>query len=141
MRKLVYFIACTADGFIAGEDRGLDFFPMAGDHLPFIAREYPETIPGHLRKHFGASDEHRHFSSVVMGRHTYEVGSTLGFTNPYPHLQQFLVSSTFGGEPRRGGTTRSSRSRGACAQTEAGTRPGYLAVWRRQSCWRSLRGD
>lgn len=94
MRKLVYFIACTADGFIAQEDGGLDFFPMAGDHLPFIAREYPETIPGHLRKDFGVRDENRHFSSVVMGRHTYEVGSTLGITNPYPHLQQFLISST-----------------------------------------------
>jgi dihydrofolate reductase len=99
MRKLVYFIACTADGFIAREDGGLDFFPMTGDHLPFIAQEYPETISGHLRKHLGVRDEHRHFSSVVMGRHTYEVGSSLGITSPYPHLQQFLVSSTLAESP------------------------------------------
>jgi dihydrofolate reductase len=80
MRKLVYFIACTADGFIARENGDFDFFPVAGDHLLFIAREYPETIPGHLRKDFGVRDENRRFSSVVMGRHTYEVESTLGIT-------------------------------------------------------------
>jgi dihydrofolate reductase len=99
MRKLVYFIACTADGFIARENGSLDFFPVAGDHLPFIAHEYPETIPGHLRKAFGVRDEHRHFSSVMMGRHTYEVGSTLGITSPYPHLQQFLISNTMAESP------------------------------------------
>jgi len=99
MRKLVYFIACTADGFIAREDGGLESFPMTGDHLPFIAREYPETMSGHLRKDFGIRDENHHFSSVVMGRHTYEVGSILGITNPYPHLQQFLVSSTLAESP------------------------------------------
>jgi dihydrofolate reductase len=99
MRKLVYFIACTADGFIARENGSFDFFPMTGDHLPFIAREYPETIPGHLRKDFGVCSENRHFSSVVMGRHTYEVGSALGITNPYPHLQQLVVSSTLAESP------------------------------------------
>jgi dihydrofolate reductase len=34
-----------------------------------------------------------------MGRHTYEVGSTLGITNPYPHLQQFVISSTLAESP------------------------------------------
>jgi dihydrofolate reductase len=99
MRKLVYFIACTADGFIARENGSFDFFPVAGDHLPFIAEEYPETIPGHRRKDFGVRDEKRHFSSVLMGRHTYEVGSTLGITNPYPHLQQFVISSKLAESP------------------------------------------
>jgi dihydrofolate reductase len=37
MRKLVYFVACSADGFIAREDGAFDFFPMTGDHLPFLA--------------------------------------------------------------------------------------------------------
>ncbi len=69
MRKLVYFIACTADGFIARENGGFDFFPVAGDHLPFIAQEYPETITGHLRKDFGVRGENRHFSSVLMAAH------------------------------------------------------------------------
>jgi dihydrofolate reductase len=99
MRTLTYFVACTADGFIAREDGSFDFFPMDGEHLPFIVREYPETIPGHLRQVFGVRDENRHFNSVVMGRHTYEVGSTSGITNPYPHLQQFVVSSTLAESP------------------------------------------
>lgn len=99
MRKLTYLIACTADGFIAQEDGSLDVFPMAGEHLPFIAREYPETIPGHLRQDLGVCGENRHFNSVLMGRHTYEVGSALGITSPYPHLQQFVISSTMEESP------------------------------------------
>lgn len=102
MRKLIYFIACTADGFIAREDGSIDFFPMAGEHLPFIVREYPETIPGHLRQHFCVRGENRHFNSVVMGRHTYEVGSTVGITDPYPHLEQFIISSTMAKSPHPG---------------------------------------
>jgi dihydrofolate reductase len=39
---------------------------------------------------------------VVMGRHTYEVGSALGITNPYPHLQQFIISSTMVESPDPG---------------------------------------
>lgn len=102
MRKLIYFVACTADGFIAREDGSFDFFPVAGEHLPFIIREYPETIPEHLRRDFGARGENRHFDSVVMGRHTYEVGSTVGITSPYPHLQQFVISSTMAESPDPG---------------------------------------
>jgi hypothetical protein len=63
-----YFVACTADGFIAREDGSFDFFPMEGEHIPFIAREYPETIPGHLRQDFGVVDENRHFDAVLMGQ-------------------------------------------------------------------------
>lgn len=99
MRKLIYFIACTADGFIAREDGSFDFFPMTGEHLPYIAREYPETISGHLRQELGAQGANRHFDAVVMGRRTYEVASAIGITNPYPHLQQFVVSSTMTASP------------------------------------------
>ena len=53
MRKLTYFIACTVDGFIAHEDGSFDFFPMTGEHIPYIVAEYPETIPGHLRDALG----------------------------------------------------------------------------------------
>ncbi|MBL8189434.1 MAG: dihydrofolate reductase [Acidobacteria bacterium] len=93
MRNLVYYIACTADGFIAREDGSFDFFPMNGGHLPYIIEEYPETIPGHLQEMLGAKAINKHFDTVVMGRHTYEVGSLAGFTNPYPQLRQYVVSS------------------------------------------------
>lgn len=99
MRNLVYYIACTADGFIARADGSFDFFPMTGAHLPYIMGEYPETIPGHLRETLGVHAENKHFDTVVMGRHTYEVGSAVGFTNPYPQLRQYVVSSTMNESP------------------------------------------
>jgi len=99
MRNLVYYIACTADGFIARADGSFDFFPMTGEHLPHIVAEYPETIPAHLREMLGAQQELKHFDTVLMGRHTYEVGSHAGFTNPYPQLRQYVVSTTLPESP------------------------------------------
>ena len=92
MRALTYLVAVTADGFIAGEDGGCDFFPMTGEHLQYLAQEYPETFPQHLRAGFAATGPNRHFDTVVMGRRTYEVGSKLGLTSPYPQLRQFVLS-------------------------------------------------
>src|SRR5262245_35698835 len=86
MRKLTYFIAVMADGYIARDDGSLDFFTMTGEHLPYIVKEYPETIAGHLRPALGVQRGNRHFDSVVMGRRTYEVGVSVGVASPYPHL-------------------------------------------------------
>ena len=99
MQKLTYFIAVTADGYIARDDGGLDFFTMTGEHVRYIVKEYPETIPGHLRAALGVQGGNRHFDSVVMGRRTYEVGSGVGITSPYPHLRQYVVSSTMPASP------------------------------------------
>jgi dihydrofolate reductase len=99
MRKLTYFIACTVDGFIAREDGSFDFFPMTGEHLPHIVAEYPETIPGHLRDALGVQGRNTHFDTVIMGRHTYEVGLALGITSPYPHLRQYVVSKSMTASP------------------------------------------
>jgi dihydrofolate reductase len=99
MRRLTYLIAMTVDGYIARTDGSLDFFPMTGDHLPYIASEYPETIAGHLRAPLGAEGGNKHFDAVVMGRRTYEIGSSAGFTSPYPHLRQYVVSTTMRASP------------------------------------------
>jgi len=69
MRKLIYYIASTVDGFIARENGALDFFHMTGEHLPYIVEEYPETIPTHLREVMGVRGASRHFDAVVMGKH------------------------------------------------------------------------
>ena len=59
MRRLTYFIASTIDGFIARKDGTFDFFPMTGEHLPYIVAEFPETIAGHLRDALGVHADNR----------------------------------------------------------------------------------
>jgi dihydrofolate reductase len=102
VRELVYFVACTVDGFIAREDGSYDFFPMTGAHLPYLVAEYPETLPAPARAALGVEGENRHFDAVVMGRRTYEVGAPVGLTNPYPQLRQYVVSATLPASPDPG---------------------------------------
>jgi dihydrofolate reductase len=99
MRKLIYYIASTVDGFIARKNGTCDFFPKTGEHLSYIVEQYPETIPTHLREVMGVRGANRHFDTVVMGKHTYDVGASLGITSPYSHLQQHVVSSTMPASP------------------------------------------
>lgn len=94
MRKLTYFIACSADGFIARDDGSIEDFTFEGPHVADILTEFPETIPTHLRQYFDADYSNKQFDTVLMGRHTYEVGSKAGFTSPYAHLKQFVCSTT-----------------------------------------------
>ncbi len=94
MRKLIYFIACTADGFIARENGSFDFFPMTGGHMQYLRDEYPETMPTHLHAMLGITAEPRHFDTVLMGRHTYEIGLNEGVTSPYAHLRQYVIASS-----------------------------------------------
>ena len=94
MRSLVYFVACTVDGYIARHDGSFDFFGFEGPHVQDLLDEFPEMIPGHLRDAMGVREPNRRFDTVLMGRRTYEVGLPLGVTSPYPHLRQIVVSST-----------------------------------------------
>lgn len=102
MRKLVYYVACTADGFIAREDGSFDCFPMEGEHYADLFSSFPETVPAHLRERLGVSAPNQHFDAVLMGRATYEVGIPLGVTNPYPHLKQYLFSRSLESSPDPG---------------------------------------
>jgi dihydrofolate reductase len=99
MRKLIYYVACTIDGFIASEDGSFDWFLSEGEHFADLLESFPETIPGHLRDQLGVRSEARRFDVVLMGRKTYEVGLQLNVTNPYPHLQQYLFSRTMTKSP------------------------------------------
>jgi dihydrofolate reductase len=95
MRKLVYYVAATLDGRIAGPDGRADFFPFEGEPAEMIAAEYPETLPAHVRRPLGIADApNRHFDTLVMGRGTYEPALDAGITSPYPHLEQYVVSTT-----------------------------------------------
>ena len=102
MRKLVYYVACSLDGFIAREDGSFDFALPDGEHLQDLARRFPETFPGHLRGALGISAPNQRFDTVLMGRATYEVALKLGITSPYPHLKQYLFSRTIAYSPDPG---------------------------------------
>lgn len=95
MRKLVYYVAATLDGFIAGPDGQFDFFRFEGEVAEMILAEFPETMPVQARGPLGvAAAPNRHFDTVIMGRGTYGPGLAAGITSPYPHLRQYVVSST-----------------------------------------------
>lgn len=99
MRKLVYYVACSVDRFIARTDGSFDFYLTEGQHLADLVESFPETVPGHLRAIIGVTAENQQFDTVLMGRATYEVGLKEGVTSPYPHLNQFLFSRTLNQSP------------------------------------------
>ncbi|MFF9026822.1 dihydrofolate reductase family protein [Streptomyces iakyrus] len=104
MRKLVYYIAATLDGFIAGPD-GADptgpdgFWPIPGDYVQYLAAEYPETLPDPARKALSVTAEGTHFDTVLEGRRTYEIGLDAGITDAYPHLRHLVFSTTLTESP------------------------------------------
>jgi dihydrofolate reductase len=100
LRNLVYYVAITLDGFIAGPDggdpSGTSYFPLHEDLIEFIVTEFPETLPGQARQAMGSEAPNQNFDTVLMGRSTYEAGRV---ANPYPHLRQLVVSTTLGQSP------------------------------------------
>jgi dihydrofolate reductase len=91
MRRLVYYVASTEDGYIAGPRGQYDFFALPPSLVRWINEEYPDTIPTHLREALGTPNGPRRFDAVVMGRSTYETG---GVASPYGHLRQYVCSRT-----------------------------------------------
>lgn len=85
MRKLVYFVAGTIDGFIAAPDGSWDFFGPQDDIVGYMREHYPETVPG-------SDTPPRVFDTVLMGRHTYEPALRAGITSPYASLTQIVFS-------------------------------------------------
>jgi dihydrofolate reductase len=88
MRKLIYYVASTVDGFIAAPDGDFAFLGLHPDLMAHITEHYPETLPG------AAPSDDRIFDTVLMGRGTYEPALKAGITSPYAHLEQFVFSST-----------------------------------------------
>lgn len=103
MRSLVYYVASTVDGFIAGPGGQFDFFFSAdGDHMAAIGEEYPETIPVHFRSALGVDPPNRTIDTVLEGRHSFQLGLDEGVPNAYPHLRHLVFSRTLRESPDPG---------------------------------------
>jgi len=76
MRKLIYYVATSVDGFIAHADGTWVGFVMEGEH----ASEYLATL--------------KTYSAVVMGRRTWEIAPKMGVEDPYPYLDTYVYSRT-----------------------------------------------
>jgi len=103
MRKLVYYVAATLDGYIAGPDggdpSGADFLPVTPDVVQFIVEHFPETLPGPARAAMGIDGPGRAFDTVLEGRASYEVGLAAGLTDAYPHLRHLVFSTSMTTSP------------------------------------------
>ncbi|UVS79364.1 dihydrofolate reductase family protein [Actinokineospora sp. UTMC 2448] len=99
MRKLVYYVGMSIDGFIAGPGGEVDFFPVTEDVVGFIRDDYPDTLPTHVRAQLGVDVPNPNFDVCVQGRVTYEPALEIGVTSPYAHLRQVVVSGSLGESP------------------------------------------
>ncbi|MGY1453633.1 dihydrofolate reductase family protein [Streptomyces sp. SS8] len=104
MRRLVYYVAITPDGFIAGPD-GADptgpngFWPLAEDYIRHLVAEYPETLPAQARQALSVTAEGTRFDTVLEGRRSYEIGLAAGVTDAYPHLRHLVFSRSMTESP------------------------------------------
>lgn len=95
MRKLVYYVGVTIDGYIAGPAHEVDFYPVSDDMAAWMNDRYPDVLPTHVRAHVGLADTPlKRFDTLVMGLGTYQPALDINVTSPYAHLRQHVVSST-----------------------------------------------
>lgn len=95
MRELTYYIGVTLDGFIAGPEDEVDFFPVTDAFAEMLATELVDLQPTFARDLRGRADEPvTQFDTVLMGRRTYEPALAVGVTDPYAHLRTIVFSAT-----------------------------------------------
>lgn len=79
MQPVIYDVAVSIDGFIAGPDADITRFSQQGP----VVDDYNARLAT--------------YSCAVMGRHTYEFGYGFGLEpgrNPYPHMRTIVFSET-----------------------------------------------
>jgi dihydrofolate reductase len=79
MRDIVYYVAASIDGFIAGPQGDISGFTSQGTGV----QKYLDDLPS--------------FDTVIMGRKTYEFGYRFGLRPgqaPYPHMRHYIFSTT-----------------------------------------------
>ena len=79
MRKIVYYVATSIDGYIAKRDHSIEGFVGDGDAVD----QYLNDL--------------QIFDTVIMGRRTYEFGYNYGLVPgepPYNHMKNYIFSDT-----------------------------------------------
>lgn len=105
MRELVYYVAVSLDGRIAGPGGEFDFYPsgdeqQSAEYGAWMNERFPDTVPTAFRAAAGLADTPNvHFDTVLMGLGSYRPALDAGITSPYAHLRQYVVSSTLGESP------------------------------------------
>lgn len=93
MRKLIYYVAVSIDGYIADPTGGFDAFLVEGDHASVVFGEYADALPAHVHAALGIQPPKTRFDTVIMGWNTLTPALTIGITSPYSHLRQFVASA------------------------------------------------
>ncbi len=91
MRELVYYVAVSLDGYIAGPDGQFDAFLMEGDHMDGINDRFADTMPTDYAAALGIDQSAGIFDTVLMGASTYAAGLP-ETTSPYRHLDQYVFT-------------------------------------------------
>lgn len=79
MRKIVYYVAMSIDGYIVGPNEDIEGFVSEGSGLD----KYLEDL--------------QQFDTVIMGRRTYEYGFKFGIEPgqpAYPHMDHYIFSES-----------------------------------------------
>jgi dihydrofolate reductase len=79
MRKIVYYVATSLDGYISGPDKDISLFVQEGDLVDQYLRDLQD------------------FDTVIMGRNTYEFGYDYGLKPgqpAYAHMEHYIFSDT-----------------------------------------------
>lgn len=93
MRELTYYVAVSLDGRIAGPGGDVSAFPVTGDHIDMICRDYVDTLPHVALDALGLSARGERFDTTLMGWQTYAAGFA-ATRDPYPHTRQVVFSRT-----------------------------------------------
>ena len=79
MKKIVYYVAISLDGYISGKDGDISQFAQQGDGVDQYLADLKD------------------FKTVIMGKNTYEFGYQFGLPPgqpAYPHMQHHIFSSS-----------------------------------------------
>jgi len=102
MRELIYYVAITLDGKIAGPDGSFDFFPMDENYARAMNEEWSDGLPTGLHQVLGSTPPLTKWDTVIMGRGTFQPAIDAGIASPYAHLDQYVFSSSLDPNVHRG---------------------------------------